>query len=572
MTQAFGLFLVPFGTTFNTIFADQLERLQDGDRLYYLYRLDSDFQEARGLLTQIESEQFKDMIERTTGARHLQRDVFEYVENHIELGETAVSDPKNEHKYGGLAAVTQQGLGVLSGSGVSTASNGTIVTFSGRQYVLDVRPDSGSTPSGSSAKGFNSDEVIGGTNNNDYIFTGNGDNTAYGEAGDDVIDGGDRAEFLYGGTGNDTIFGRSGDDFIDGGSGNDYLSGDDGADQIIGGDGNDVISGGNGDDEVFAGAGNDYIDAGTGSNKILGGDGYDTVYETGYHLNYKVSFSDQGKWQIRDQSGGDGIDTLIDVEQINFGSASVYYLVLTGTDGNDNLATPAGSYAWSFMYGGDGNDTLNGTIGNDNLAGGAGNDLINGGGADDTVHYDRLYTDYNFSLASGNLQVTDQVTWNGDDGTDTLINIEKIKFTDGEYKIVKGGAGNDSFSNNSDTVFIDGGAGIDTVDYSSYTGGVNVNLATGIVSYSSSPRTTLLTAIEQVTGSQGNDVIVGDAANNLLFGGAGNDNLTGGVGNDLMNGSAGFDNVYESGLYYNYKVALDNNGNWQLSDQNGTDG
>jgi Ca2+-binding RTX toxin-like protein len=560
------------GTTFNTIFSDQLERLQDGDRLYYLYRLDSKFQEARGLLTQIESEQFKDMIERTTGARHLQGDVFEYVDNHIELGENAVSDPKNEHKYGGLAAVTQQALGVHSTSGFSTASNGIIVNVSGQQYVLDVRPDSGSTLSGSPAKGFNSDEVIGGTNNNDYIVTGGGNNTVYGEAGHDIIDGGDRAEFLYGGTGNDVIFGRGGDDFMDGGTGDDYLYGDDGADQIIGGDGNDVIYGGNGDDEVFAGAGNDYIDAGSGSNRILGGDGYDTVYEAGYHLNYKVSFSDQGKWQIRDQSGGDGTDTLIDVEQINFGSASVYYLVLTGTDGNDSLSTPAGSYAWSLMYGGDGNDTLNGTIGNDNLAGGAGNDLINGGDGYDIAHYDRVYTDYKFSLANGNLQVKDQVTWNGDDGTDTLINVEKIKLTDGEYQIVKGGVGNDSFNGSSDTVLIDGGAGIDTVDYSSYTGGVNVNLATNTVSYTSSPRTTLLTAIEQVTGSQGNDVIVGDAANNLLSGGAGNDNFTGGAGNDLINGGADYDNVYESGIYFNYKVSLDSNENWQIADQNGTDG
>ena len=28
------------GPTFNAIFEDQMERLMDGDRLYYLYRLD----------------------------------------------------------------------------------------------------------------------------------------------------------------------------------------------------------------------------------------------------------------------------------------------------------------------------------------------------------------------------------------------------------------------------------------------------------------------------------------------------------------------------------------------------
>jgi hypothetical protein len=116
------------GTTFNTIFADQMERLQNGDRLYYLFRIDSEFQEARGLLTQIESEDFKDLVERNTGARHLQGDIFEYADNHLEFSEIAVSDPKSEHKYGGLAAVAQKHLGVFSTSGGSIGRNGTIVT------------------------------------------------------------------------------------------------------------------------------------------------------------------------------------------------------------------------------------------------------------------------------------------------------------------------------------------------------------------------------------------------------------------------------------------------------------
>jgi Ca2+-binding RTX toxin-like protein len=369
------------GTTFNTIFADQLERLQNGDRLYYLFRIDSEFQEARGLLTEIESEDFKDIVERNTGARHLQGDVFEHADNHIELGEIAVSNPKTEHKYGGLAAVKQQRLGVFSTSGISTSSNGAIVTINGQQYVLDARPDSSSNASGKPAKGFNSDEVIGGTDNNDYINAGGGSNTVYGEGGNDILKGGSKAEFFYGGKGNDTIKGGDGADLLNGATGNDYLFGDNGADLIIGGDGNDVIYGGNGDDDIFAGAGNDHINAGSGSNKVLGGDGYDTVYKSGSHLDYIISSEKQGKWTIKERIGNGDTDTLIEIERIQFATGGIYS-VLNGTDGNDTLN---GTTNNEYINGDAGNDKLYGQAGNDTLDGGVGNDTLDGGVGNDTL-------------------------------------------------------------------------------------------------------------------------------------------------------------------------------------------
>jgi hypothetical protein len=368
------------GTTFNTIFADQMERLQNGDRLYYLFRIDSEFQEARGLLTQIESEDFKDLVERNTGARHLQGDIFEYADNHLEFSEIAVSDPKSEHKYGGLAAVAQKHLGVFSTSGGSIGRNGTIVTVNGEQYVLDVRPDLGRTSSGKPRTGFNSDEVIGGTENNDYIRAGGGSNTVYGEGGNDIISGGIRAEFLYGGTGNDTIKGGNGADFINGSAGNDFLSGNNGADQLIGGDGNDIISGGNDDDDIFAGSGNDKINAGTGSNKILGGDGYDLVYKSGFDFNYSISFSDLDQWKIRSLNGSGDTDTLIEIERIEFLGGGAYN-ILNGTYGNDKIQASF----WSLMNGGEGNDTLMGSTDNDIIFGGADNDKLFGKYGHDTL-------------------------------------------------------------------------------------------------------------------------------------------------------------------------------------------
>jgi Ca2+-binding RTX toxin-like protein len=368
------------GTTFNTIFADQLERLQNGDRFYYLFRIDSEFQEARGLLTQIESENFKELVERTTGARHLQGDVFEYVNNHIELGESAIYDPKTEHKYGNLAAVQEQNLGVFSTSGSNRGHNGTIVTVDGQEYVLDVRPDLDMTSNGTPKRGFNADEVIGGTNNNDYIRAGGGSNTVYGEGGDDILRGGARTDFLYGGKGNDLLKGGDGADFINGETGNDILYGENGADELIGGEGNDTIYGGNDDDDIFAGAGDDLIRTGSGSDKVLGGEGFDVVYISGSHLNYEISFSEEGKWKIRDKGNGE-TDVLLEVERVKFTGGAVYSL-LNGTRNNDTLN---GSKDNEYIAGYAGNDKLYGRAGNDTLDGGIGNDLLSGGAGNDTL-------------------------------------------------------------------------------------------------------------------------------------------------------------------------------------------
>ena len=49
------------GSTFNYVFETQLEKLQDGDRLYYLARTP-----GMNLRTQLEGNSFSEMIQRTT--------------------------------------------------------------------------------------------------------------------------------------------------------------------------------------------------------------------------------------------------------------------------------------------------------------------------------------------------------------------------------------------------------------------------------------------------------------------------------------------------------------------------
>lgn len=101
--------------------------------------------------------------------------------------------------------------------------------------------------------------------------------------------------------------------------------------------------------------------------------------------------------------------------------------------------------AFNWLYGGDGlrgalglngsggryitgsfkDDVLVGTVFNDTLQGNGGNDMINGGAGIDTVVYDGNRNDYTFGLLSdGALTVT------GAQGTDTLYNIDWLRFDD----------------------------------------------------------------------------------------------------------------------------------------------
>lgn len=93
--------------------------------------------------------------------------------------------------------------------------------------------------------------------------------------------------------------------------------------------------------------------------------------------------------------------------------------------------------------------------------------------------------------------------------------------------------------------YIDGGAGRDTIDYSRALTGLNINLATGVVSTNGSspllPSTTVAQVqnIEDVVGTRFNDTIIGSSADNRLDGGAGNDLIRAGAGNDTLIGGTG---------------------------------
>lgn len=109
-----------------------------------------------------------------------------------------------------------------------------------------------------------------GTEGDDVIDGGPGDDQIDGLGGDDTIDAGAGANAVNGGAGDDVIDTRAGDDRIDAGAGDDVVRGRAGNDGLRGGPGDDVLRGGAGDDGLRGGSGNDTLIGGPGDDVLRG--------------------------------------------------------------------------------------------------------------------------------------------------------------------------------------------------------------------------------------------------------------------------------------------------------------
>lgn len=164
-----------------------------------------------------------------------------------------------------------------------------------------------------------------------------------------------------------------------------------------------------------------------------------------------------------------------------------------------------------------------GTNGNDLLVGGtnargfdgrfyewftglAGNDTINGYGGYDEVNYSGSPAGVSVNLGTGTAS-------DGFGGTDALIDIEGVIGSPSGDTLI-GSSANNFFQGLAGDDMIDGGEGFDTVYYRS-SGGVNVNLGTGIAT-SLSHGTDSLSNIEGVIGSSANDTLIGGGNSTYL--------------------------------------------------------
>lgn len=171
-----------------------------------------------------------------------------------------------------------------------------------------------------------------------------------------------------------------------------------------------------------------------------------------------------------------------------------------------------------------GNDVVTGTnfseylmgyAGNDTLNGSAGNDTIDGGSSVDTAIYSQNKSNYNVSK-NGSIYTISSVT----DGTDTLSNIEYLRFSDG-------------------TVAID-----DALPKSIIQPVVDVTPQVIIETPKSVISTTQTNGDDLLTGTTKKDKLSSFAGDDTLIGGLGADVLTGGAGSDIFQ----FNNIKETGI------------------------
>lgn len=176
-----------------------------------------------------------------------------------------------------------------------------------------------------------------------------------------------------------TLTGTNGDDILMAGPGNNILNG---------GDGNDVLSAGNGNNEMHGGNGNDLLFSGIGNDLLDGGAGIDTVSYANATSGVTVNLGTVGG-QI---TGGAGTDTLTALENLigsnfnDFLTGNGSNNLISGGLGNDTLKGEGGD---DILIGGPGNNTLTGGAGADTfqyLTGGSGHDVI----TDFTVGTDKL--------------------------------------------------------------------------------------------------------------------------------------------------------------------------------------
>lgn len=437
---------------------------------------------------------------------------------------------------GSAVDISASGTGVT----VQTTTGATVQTVTGDDAVERVGI-TGSTGNDSMTVG-------------DLAATGVGNRGIVAElgAGNDSVDARNATTSVNakGQSGNDTLRGGAGDDTLDGGgqddgSGDvvsfDHLtadltvnlsalsarsdqSGEDrliGLETVIGGAGNDTIDGSSAANRLVGNAGNDSLTGRDGDDTLAGEAGDDTLDGTGDGLDV-ADYSALGAvdlvMAVTDETvdaGSFGTDTFFSIEGI-FGGA-----------GNDQLNGDTGS---NLMNGGDGNDTITTFAGNDTIIGSAGSDSLNAGdGTDsDTIDYS--------TIANGGVTVDlGNSTANGAGiGNDTLTGFENVFGTNQDDQIV----GDDSDSRieaRGGDDFVTGGNGIDDIlgedgnDTLSGDNGAD-SLRGGL-------------GQDSINGGDGDDFIQSEQGADTVFGEAGNDTISGGSGADLIDGGTGADSI-----------------------------
>jgi Ca2+-binding RTX toxin-like protein len=328
------------GSTFGYIFLEQLNRLQHGDRLYYLEIFDDSLFADESDVT------FADIIARNTGLTDLPENVFDLngsnataddddhifdnVDEDVDGDDDDVDDDTDDD--------TDDDVGEDDDDDDDDDDDIDDDDDDSDDDDVDDAPTVGgpivATPAGGVLMGTSGADLIIGAGGVDYVIAGAGADVLRLGEGDDFADGGAGPDVVWGGIGNDDIlgggnddmlYGEAGSDWISGGHGDDLIDGGTGADELFGGDGNDTFLGriGDGNDLVDGGADIDMLDLGLLTEAVevdlgtgVGGRGHVTGSQSGTDTLYRVE----------NVVTGSGNDTIIASNAVN---------VVDGGDGED---------------------------------------------------------------------------------------------------------------------------------------------------------------------------------------------------------------------------------------------
>ncbi len=258
---------------------------------------------------------------------------------------------------------------------------------------------------------------------------------------------------------------------------------------VHGGAGNDTLSGGTVSDLLFGGIDNDSLFGNAGDDVLAGEAGDDEL--TGGLGNDSYTFAADAALgaDTLDESAG-GTDTL-DFSATSTLGVNVNLGLTAAQTVNANLTlTLSLATAFENVVGGAQSDSLTGNANNNVLIGAGGDDSLSGGAGNDTYRF----------------------TANAPLGSDTLD---------------------------------ESGGGIDTLDFSTTTAAVTLNLGLAtsqVVNANLSLTLGSATTIENVIGGAGADTLSGNSLDNALTGGAGNDTYQFAADSPL-----GFDTLNEAG-------------------------
>ena len=284
-------------------------------------------------------------------------------------------------------------------------------------------------------------ENLVGSNGNDSLFGNDQDNSLVGGAGNDTLYGGAGKNTLDGGAGNDTVtyastgiaVGASGVDASlragtgswDSGNNTDSFTS---IENLIGSDGHDTLSGNTAANHLEGGKSDDLLIGYGGGDRLDGGDGNDTA-------------------SYRWVSDGAGV-------VINLATTGGENATLIGAAKNDTLIgieNLIGSNYADTLQGDNFNNRLDGGGGDDYLEGRGGNDILDGGAGNNTASYEHAIANTQAYGMAVNLRTTNftlptspaldigtgKTGWgasdtlaartsSGEDGVDTLINIQNL--------------------------------------------------------------------------------------------------------------------------------------------------